>query len=286
MVRGIDAALDRVRQPIRQSPSSCWTARANAASAPAATSARSTRARASGGDLGATFWREEYVAQRADREIPQALRRTHGRHRDGRRRRRYRRHGSHRVVTERTARDARGRASASSPTSAAPGCCRASPGEIGTYFGADRPDHARRPTRSTRGSPTHVVPAAKWPELRDALTKVRQGVTAADVALINGRDRRDRRSGRRERAGDRRTVRLDTRGRHLCRAASATVAESRGRRRRRSRKIADRVMVVTLKLLRLARDRVEPATECLVREYRAALEVFRSDDFAKASAPR
>jgi enoyl-CoA hydratase len=39
-----------------------------------------------------------------------------------------------------------------------------------------------------------------------------------------------------------------------------------------------RGMVVTLKLLRLARN-ASSLEECLVREYRAALEVFASDDF-------
>ena len=39
-----------------------------------------------------------------------------------------------------------------------------------------------------------------------------------------------------------------------------------------------RGMVVTLKLLRLGR-KSSSLEECLVREYRAALEVFRSDDF-------
>src|SRR5207245_7430223 len=39
-----------------------------------------------------------------------------------------------------------------------------------------------------------------------------------------------------------------------------------------------RGMVVTLKLLRLARA-ASSLQECLVREYRAALEVFASDDF-------
>ena len=37
-------------------------------------------------------------------------------------------------------------------------------------------------------------------------------------------------------------------------------------------------MVVALKLLRLARTS-SSLQDCLVREYRAALEVFRSDDF-------
>ncbi|MGB9175044.1 MAG: enoyl-CoA hydratase/isomerase family protein, partial [Bradyrhizobium sp.] len=39
-----------------------------------------------------------------------------------------------------------------------------------------------------------------------------------------------------------------------------------------------RGMVVTLRLLRLARNATS-LEECLVREYRAALEVFRSNDF-------
>jgi enoyl-CoA hydratase len=39
-----------------------------------------------------------------------------------------------------------------------------------------------------------------------------------------------------------------------------------------------RGMVVTLRLLRLARH-AHSLEECLVREYRAALEVFQSDDF-------
>jgi enoyl-CoA hydratase len=39
-----------------------------------------------------------------------------------------------------------------------------------------------------------------------------------------------------------------------------------------------RGMVVTLRLLRLARNS-SSLEQCLVREYRAALEVFRSDDF-------
>src|SRR5581483_10656706 len=44
------------------------------------------------------------------------------------------------------------------------------------------------------------------------------------------------------------------------------------------REKSPRGMVVTLKLLRLARG-ASSLEECLVREYRAALEVFRSEDF-------
>ncbi|MGY2935302.1 enoyl-CoA hydratase/carnithine racemase [Bradyrhizobium sp. GM6.1] len=153
-----------------------------------------------------------------------------------------------------------------------------SPGEIGTYFGLtgqtmNGPDaiHARFADA--------VVSAAKWPELRDALTKVRQGVTAADVSkLING-------FATREIAGpvaakepaidalfgfDRMQdifAALKRDGSEFALATLKTLNEK-----------SPRGMVVTLKLLRLART-ASSLEECLVREYRAALEVFRSDDF-------
>src|SRR5207253_761545 len=58
-----------------------------------------------------------------------------------------------------------------------------SPGEIGTYFGL---------TGQTMNGPDAihakfadaVVPAANWPELREALTKVHPGATAADVSKL------------------------------------------------------------------------------------------------------
>jgi enoyl-CoA hydratase len=152
------------------------------------------------------------------------------------------------------------------------------PGEIGTYFGL---------TGQTMNGPDAihakfadaVVPAAKWPELRDALTKVRQGVTAADVSkLING-------FATGEAAGPvaaRQTTidalfgfdrmedifaALKRDGSEFALATLKTLGEK-----------SPRGMVVTLKLLRLART-ASSLEECLVREYRAALEVFRSDDF-------
>lgn len=153
-----------------------------------------------------------------------------------------------------------------------------SPGEIGTYFGL---------TGQTMNGPDAihakfadaVVPAAKWPELREALTKLRRGATAADVSkLINGfatgetagpvtakQAAIDALFGF-ERMEDI-VAALKREGSEFAQATLKTLNEK-----------SPRGMVVTLKLLRLART-ASNLEECLVREYRAALEVFRSDDF-------
>jgi enoyl-CoA hydratase len=124
-----------------------------------------------------------------------------------------------------------------------------------------------------------VVPTAKWPELRDALTKVGQGVTAADVSkLINGfatgeivgpvaakEPAIDALFGFDRMEDILAALKRD--GSEFALATLKTLNEK-----------SPRGMVVTLKLLRLART-ASSLEECLVREYRAALEVFRSDDF-------
>ena len=125
-----------------------------------------------------------------------------------------------------------------------------------------------------------VVPSDKLPALREALTKVRPGDDVRRSQDPDRRlcDRRDRRPGRgnaaaRSMAGSRTTgwktssPRLQRDGSELAQATLKTLSEK-----------SPRGMVVTLKLLRLARAS-SSLEECLVREYRAALEVFASDDF-------
>jgi enoyl-CoA hydratase len=152
------------------------------------------------------------------------------------------------------------------------------PGEIGTYFGLtgqtmNGPDaiHARFADA--------VVPSAKLPALREVLTGVRRETNSNEVkALIEG-------FATGEKAGpvaamqsqidalfahDRMediVAALKRDGSELAQKALRTLAEK-----------SPRGMVVTLKLLRLAR-KAATLEECLAREYRAALEVFRSDDF-------
>jgi enoyl-CoA hydratase len=124
-----------------------------------------------------------------------------------------------------------------------------------------------------------VVPSSKLSALREALTGIRPGTLPGEVkVLIDGFA-----SG--ETAGpvaamqsridgwfahDRMediVASLEQDGSELARATVKTLSEK-----------SPRGMVVTLKLLRLARAS-SSLEQCLVREYRAALEVFRSDDF-------
>ncbi|MBR0874691.1 enoyl-CoA hydratase/isomerase family protein [Bradyrhizobium tropiciagri] len=153
-----------------------------------------------------------------------------------------------------------------------------SPGEIGTYFGL---------TGTTMNGPDAVyakfadavVPSAKLPALREALTKVAPGTSSAEIdrliaefatgetagpvaakqAAIDGWFTHDRMQDI--------VAALTADGSELAQAALKTLSEK-----------SPRGMVVTLKLLRLARAS-GTLEQCLVREYRAALEVFASDDF-------
>lgn len=230
-----------------------------------------------GGDLGARFWRQEYVMNARIAKYPKpyvafmdGLVMGGGVGLSG--------HASHRVATDRTKLAMPEVGLGFFPDVGGTWLLSRSPGEIGTYFGL---------TGQTMNGPDAihakfadaVVPAAKWPELREALTKVRQGATAADVTkLING-------FATGETAGpvaanepvidalfgfDRMEdifAALKRDGSEFAVATLKTLNEK-----------SPRGMVVTLKLLRLART-ASSLEECLVREYRAALEVFRSDDF-------
>lgn len=230
-----------------------------------------------GGDLGARFWRQEYIMNARIAKYPKpyvafmdGLVMGGGVGLSG--------HASHRVVTDRTKLAMPEVGLGFFPDVGGTWLLSRSPGEIGTYFALtgqtmNGPDaiHARFADA--------VVPAAKWPELREALTKVQPGVSAADVSkLIDN-------FATRENAGpvaakqatidalfafDRMediVAALKRDGSEFAIATLKTLGEK-----------SPRGMVVTLKLLRLARQ-TRTLEECLVREYRAALEVFRSDDF-------
>jgi enoyl-CoA hydratase len=226
-----------------------------------------------GGDLGARFWRQEYIMNARIAKYPKpyvafmdGLVMGGGVGLSG--------HASHRVVTDRTKLAMPEVGLGFFPDVGGTWLLSRSPGEIGTYFGL---------TGQTMNGPDAihakfadaVVPAAKWPELREALTKVRSGATAAEVSkLISSFATGDA-------AGpvaakepmidalfgfDRMEDILAALARDGSEFAKATLKTLNEK--------SPRGMVVTLKLLRLARK-----TSSLEREYRAALEVFRSDDF-------
>jgi enoyl-CoA hydratase len=187
-------------------------------------------------------------------------------------------HSSHRVVTDKTKLAMPEVGLGFFPDVGGTWLLSHSPGEIGTYFGLTG-QTMNGPDAIHAGFADAVVPSANLAALREALTKVRTGISSAEIkALIAGfatgeragpvaamQDKIDRWF-----AYDRMediVAALQRDGSELALSTLKTLNEK-----------SPRGMVVTLKLLRLART-ARSLEECLVREYRAALEVFASDDF-------
>ncbi|MEH2608218.1 enoyl-CoA hydratase/isomerase family protein [Bradyrhizobium sp. AZCC 1693] len=229
------------------------------------------------GDLGKILWRDEYILNARIKKFPKpyvafmdGIVMGGGVGLSA--------HSSHRVVTEKTKLAMPEVGLGFFPDVGGTWLLSHSPGEIGTYFGLTGRT-MNGPDAIHAGFADAVVPSAKLPALREALTKVRAGITAPEVkALIAGfatgetagpvaatQDKIDRWF-----AYDRMediVAALQRDGSELAQATLKTLHEK-----------SPRGMVVTLKLLRLART-ARSLEECLVREYRAALKVFASDDF-------
>ena len=230
-----------------------------------------------GGDLGKVFWRQEYVMNARISKYPKpyvafmdGLVMGGGVGLSA--------HARHRVVTEKTKLAMPEVGLGFFPDVGGTWLLPRSPGEIGTYFGL---------TGQTMNGPDAifsrfadaVVPSAKLPALRAALTGVGPGVTSIEVDKVIARFATGETAGPiaarradidRWFAHDRMEdifAELQRDDSELAQSTLKTLNEK-----------SPRGMVVTLKLLRLARNAVS-LEECLVREYRAALEVFRSDDF-------
>jgi enoyl-CoA hydratase len=187
-------------------------------------------------------------------------------------------HGSHRIVTDRTKLAMPEVGLGFFPDVGGTWLLSHSPGEIGTYFGLTGRT-MNGPDAVYAGFADAVVPSGKLAVLRETLTKVRAGANFADVKAVVD----DFATG--ETAGpvaalqshiddwfghDRMqdiVAALHRDGSELAQSTLKTLNEK-----------SPRGMVVTLKLLRLARAS-SSLEQCLVREYRAALEVFASDDF-------
>src|SRR6185437_8235297 len=134
------------------------------------------------GDLGATLWREEYILNARIKKFPKpyvafmdGIVMGGGVGLSA--------HSSHRVVTERTKLAMPEVGLGFFPDVGGTFLLSRSPGEIGTYFGLtgqtmNGPDavHARFADA--------VVPSAKLPDLRDALTKVRPGTRSAEIKTV------------------------------------------------------------------------------------------------------
>jgi enoyl-CoA hydratase len=229
------------------------------------------------GDLGKILWREEYVLNARIAAFPKpyvafmdGIVMGGGVGLSA--------HGRHRVVTERTKLAMPEVGLGFFPDVGGTWLLSRSPGEIGTYFAL---------TGQTMNGPDAiyacfadaVVPSNRLAALREELTRLRAGAISGEVeALINGfatgetsgpvaamQSQIDRWF-----AHDRMQdiiAALQRDGSELAQSTLKTLNEK-----------SPRGMVVALKLLRLARAS-SSLEECLVREYRAALEVFASDDF-------
>ena len=229
------------------------------------------------GDLGKILWREEYILNARIAKFPKpyvafmdGIVMGGGVGLSA--------HGRHRVVTERTKLAMPEVGLGFFPDVGGTWLLSRSPGEIGTYFGL---------TGQTMNGPDAiyarfadaVVPSSKLAALREALLNVSAGVSSAEVKAAIDRFATGETSGPvaalrpridawfgHDRMGDI-VAGLQRDSSELAQATLKTLNEK-----------SPRGMVVALKLLQLARAS-SSLEECLVREYRAALEVFASDDF-------
>jgi enoyl-CoA hydratase len=187
-------------------------------------------------------------------------------------------HSSHRVVTERTRLAMPEVGLGFFPDVGGTWLLARAPGEIGTYFGLTG-QTMNGPDAVYAGFADAVVPSGKLAALREALTKLRPGVTAAEVkSVIDG-------FATGETSGPVAAIepQIDRwfgfeRMQDIFAALQADSSELAQSTLKTLNEKSPRGMVVALKLLRLARAS-SSLEECLVREYRAALEVFASDDF-------
>lgn len=229
------------------------------------------------GDLGKILWRDEYILNARIKKFPKpyvafmdGIVMGGGVGLSA--------HSAHRVVTDKTKLAMPEVGLGFFPDVGGTWLLSHSPGEIGTYFGL---------TGQTMNGPDAihakfadaVVPSARLLALREGLTKVATGATSADIRkLIESFS-----TG--ETAGPvaAQQAKIDALFSHdrmedIVAALQRDGSDFAQTTLKVLNEKSPRGMVVTLKLLRLARQS-SSLEECLVREYRAALEVFRSDDF-------
>ena len=230
-----------------------------------------------GGDLGKILWREEYILNARIARFPKpyiafmdGIVMGGGVGLSA--------HGHHRIVTEKTKLAMPEVGLGFFPDVGGTWLLSRAPGDIGSYFGLtgqtmNGPDaiHARFADA--------VVPSARLAALREVLTRVRPGTPSDDIKRLIDRFATGETAG--PVAAMRATIdgwfghdRMEDIVAALQRDGSGPALSTLKTLNQKS----PRGMVVTLKLLRLARAS-SSLEQCLAREYRAALEVFASDDF-------
>lgn len=230
-----------------------------------------------GGDLGPVFWREEYILNARIARYPK----PYVAYMDG-----FvmgggvgvSAHGSHRIATEKTRFAMPETGIGFFPDVGGTWLLTRVPGELGTYFGLTGAT-MNGDDAVFAGCADAVVPTARWPELRAALTAVHIGANAQDVTAtvahfatpaaqgpVAAQHHRIDRLFAHDRVEDI-VAALERDGSDFARAALKLLAQK-----------SPTSLKVALKLLRAARN-ASSLEECLIREYRASLEVFVSDEF-------
>jgi enoyl-CoA hydratase/carnithine racemase len=229
------------------------------------------------GDLGKILWREEYILNARIAKFPKpyvafmdGIVMGGGVGLSA--------HASHRVVTERTKLAMPEVGLGFFPDVGGTFLLSRAPGEIGTYFGLTGQTMNGADAIYARFADA-VAPSSTLPALREAMTKVRPGTTSSEIkTLIDG-------FATGESAGPVAAMQSEIDGwfahdrmEDIVAALRRDGSELAQSTLKTLHEKSPRGMVVTLQLLRLARAS-SSLEECLVREYRAALEVFASDDF-------
>lgn len=232
-----------------------------------------------GGDLGKVFWREEYVMNARIAKYPK----PYVAYMDG-----FvmgggvgiAGHGSHRIVTEKTKIAMPEVGIGFFPDVGGTWLLSRAPGEIGTYFGLTAETMNGADAIHARFADA-FVPTAAWPELRAALTAAPAGAHADNVRGIIARFTTTPEGGHAQLHAQQ----IDAWFAHDTVEAIFADLERDGSdfalaTLKAMRSKSPTSLKVTLKLLRMARDAAS-LEECLVHEYRAALQVFVSDDFVE-----
>jgi enoyl-CoA hydratase len=230
-----------------------------------------------GGDLGKVFWREEYVMNARIAKFPK----PYVAYMDGlvmgggvgiaa--------HGSHRIVTDKTKIGMPEVGIGFFPDVGGTWLLSRSPGETGTYFGLTGETMNGADAIYARFADA-FVPSASWPALRMALTEAAAGANARQVSGIIAGFAATPEPG----PAQRNRAMIDTLFAHDTIEQIFACLESDGSEFARAtlatlRTKSPTSLKVALKLLRTARVSAS-LEECLVDEYRAALQVFVSADF-------
>ncbi len=231
------------------------------------------------GDLGAVFWREEYAVNARIGRFPK----PYVAYMDGlvmgggiglaa--------HSSHRVVTEKTRVAMPEVGLGFFPDVGGTWLLSRAPGEVGTYLGLTG-QIANGSDAVYAGLADAQIASRDWPALREALTRLPPGSdSTTTIALI----RRFAVAGEPGPIAKQRALIDGTFAFDSIEEIVAALEQDRSEFAKTTlasiREKSPRGLKVTLKLLRLARSSAS-LEECLVREYRASLEVFASDDFVE-----